>query len=706
MDRRRALLLALLVATGLCGPANGGEGPEAVGAGPGASPTEPAPLAREGERMGDATVAGLVEHREFVRILLRLADGRSLAVEIKPLEIGHRPACAVGELGVYPRWEQLGEAVEIEAQPPGVLAVCERLRAQAGELRLRRAPADVPYTASPDEAPAPASIRTAEGGLPVRGLLIGVVLSIGLGGLLGVVRALQALRGDRPGLRDLALVSAISLGARLLLSPRTVFIGPDAGYEALTIGWGTPGVHPLYGGGFGALMAPAASLWPQSASALFTTQLCVASLAAPLLFGLVRLCLPGPTGRFPALVAGLALALLPVHLRLSATEVMTLPLPTLELGALVAAAVVLRGGSPAWALLSALCTGLVPNVRPEAATFLPVGLGALLYALHRRRGEPAVWLSVGVASAVGLTLFALRFTALPPLDEGGPTSLSRMFSLRTLGDVLLPTLAAPSPAGHAGQVFLNPRYTPALLPLLAVAALWSPRRRLVSATCGWLLFMLLPVLPKDSPTADAWRLQLPALVPGLLLSALGAEEVVRRHTARVRPALLGGLLLLPLAWVPWIRQPWATHAEWALLQEALPTLPANTTLLVADRGSHPEKVIEVLSALAPQLAVEPMSPWLARPGPHQSTFAWVGVVCHLARVPGREKELAANPCAGLQERCRLTPWKIAETEARGDTDLEFDAPHLSIGLYRIDACTAPGSAPPVAAPSPGPETAG
>ena len=59
MDRLRPLLLALLVATGLCGPAMGGEEPEAVGAGPSTSPTEPASLAREGERMGDAMVAGL-----------------------------------------------------------------------------------------------------------------------------------------------------------------------------------------------------------------------------------------------------------------------------------------------------------------------------------------------------------------------------------------------------------------------------------------------------------------------------------------------------------------------------------------------------------------------------------------------------------------------------------------------------------------------
>ena len=636
-----------------------------------------APMAEVGEQLADGVVARVEDHPDYERVTVTLSDGRPLQVEFMRLKAGYEPACEAGGFGAWPRWELLGESREREDQPTVVAALCARLAERSGELaeRLAAAPALALSPDGPDTR-----------GLASQRRIDAIAAALGLAALLGLAAGLRrAWQTWSPAARlELAAVALTGLAARLALSHRTVFVGPDAGYEALRLAWGEQDVHPTYGGGFAALMRLGQLAAPRDPDAVFATQLGLAALAPPLMAALVRRLIPGEAGRTPALLAGLAFALLPAHLRLSATEVMPLPLPTVELGAALAALAFARGGAGAWALLAGGLGAFAAHIRPEAATFLPVPLAVLAWAgVRDRRPWPAL-----AGAALGAGLLALRFSALPPLDASGPTSLDRMLAPRTLAALVVPWFDAPGPLGARVQVALNLRLTPVAPIVLALLAAWSPRRRLAGALLAWWALVLLPVMPKDTPLADALRLQLPAAVPALAMAGLGAEVAARWLGRR---ALLAAVVLPPLLWVPWVRHPWATHREWDLLRAELPALPAGATLLVADRGSHPDDVAAVLAALAPQITVTPMSAWLAADQPARDLFALVGVICRVPHLPGRDMDAQPDPCAALAATCALTPYRTAVIPAEGDRDLAFDADEIEIGLYRVDGCKRPDS---------------
>lgn len=628
------------------------------------------PLVVVGETVGDAVVTDQIEGADVHRIVLRLPDGRPLQVERMATRPGFTGACEHEGISLYPRWELLGEAVEVEDQPPSVRALCDRLTAGA----------TAPELPGPAMDPPPASVSGSV--LPpineprlLRGLL-GICLALGL--LVGG----GALR--KQGLRALAEPAAwfgLALALRALRQPLP-WVGPDASFEVIGLALGDQDPHPLYRGGYAALHAAGQALFDDRLRAVWATQALLGALAVPLLWALLRRLVP--ENRLPARIGALALLLGPAHLALSASESQHIGLLTLLVGAGVALAGEQRGSG----LLAGLLIGLAVFVRPEA---LPLCAALLLLLAWRGRRD---W-EAGLGLIFGGALLLWRIDLLPPIDPGGGPS--------RLGDLLTPALPYwllrpafsfdPSVAPRAPYFTgLHPGLTPLVLPLLAGRALRQDRRR-AALILGLLLLALLPVLNKAWPLVDAWRLQLPAQTLLVVLAGLGAAGLSARRGAvalALTAALsLPGLLRWPRDWAPPVAWAWLTSADGAGR-----ALPQGATLLVADHSTHGEKLARVLTFALPGLKTAPMGAYLDAPTPTRDLFAYIGPTCFLAELPGERTVPASNPCDRLRGQCSLVALKTLALPARGDLDLVFTQDPIEIGLYRIDGCQPAAVTPP------------
>ena len=618
------------------------------------------PLVVVGEPLGDAVVEGQMEHPDFLRIDLRLADGRLLPVEITATRPGFTGACAAQGQSAYPRWELLGEARTVEDQPPAVQALCARLAARAAPIALP-APAEAAPAPAVD-APVSAGLLRAQTPRVLRGVLVGIGLLV------------AQIAGRRAGKRWIE-PALLFVGALLLrlLRDAVPFVGPDAAFEVLGMALGDQDPHPLYGGGYTALHALGQQLAPGSLGAVWATQAVLGAMAAPFAWALVRgLHREDP---LPARFAGVAMALLPVHLLLSASEVQHIGLLTLLL---LGGAALVRAEA---GLLAGLCFGFAAHVRPEAIPLCGLLLGLLLLQAGRR---PGAW--AGLLLGAGLVL--LRILDLPLQEGAGPSRLDHLASTEALLALVRPvfSLDAAAPVTGAFQVFLHPAFTPVALPLLAVLALIrQPRRVLPLALLG--LVALLPVLLKSWPHVDAWRLQLVALALGVVAASLGLIGLPRRLGA----VALGLVVVGSAARTPTLAADWAPHAAWRWLRAQ--TLPADTTLLIPDHSTHAAAMIRVLPSLFPGVQGLGMGAYLADPPPVQGLIAWIGPTCALAELPGRREAPPADPCAALQARCALVPLQTTTLPARGDLDLVLRADPVAIGLFRVDGCSPAGSPP-------------
>lgn len=629
-----------------------------------------APLVVVGETVGDAVVTDQIEGADVHRIVLALPDGRALQVERMATRPGFTGACAHEGMSLYPRWELLGEQVEVEDQPPSVRALCARLAAGA----------TAPVLPGPAMDPPPAAVSG--------GVLPQFNEPLLLRGLLGLCVALGLLVGGgalrKQGLRALAepaLWFGVALALRALRQPLP-WVGPDAAFEVIGLALGDQDPHPLYRGGYAALHAAGQALFNDRLAAIWATQALLGALAVPLLWALLRGLVP--EDRLPARLGALALLLSPVHLALSASESQHIGLLTLLLGAGAALSSAQRGGT----LLAGLLVGLATFVRPEA---MPLGAALLLLLAWRARKD---W-EAGLGLILGGALVLWRIDLLPPLDPGGGPS--------RLGDLLTPALPYwllrpafsldPTVAPRAPYVTgLHPALTPLVLPLLAGRGLRRDRPRAL-LLLGLLLLALLPVLNKSWPLVDAWRLQLPAQTLLVVLAGLGAAGLSARRGAlalALTAALsLPGLLRWPRDWAPPQAWAWLTAPDGAGRR-----LPAGATLLVADHSTHGEKLARALTFALPGLQTAPMGAFLDAPAPTRDLFAYIGPTCFLAELPGERRVPDANPCDRLRSQCTLAALQTATLPARGDLDLVFTQDPLEIGLYRVDGCQPPSVTPP------------
>ncbi|MCB9793081.1 MAG: hypothetical protein H6741_10180 [Alphaproteobacteria bacterium] len=633
------------------------------------------PLAEPGEDIEGCRVEAVEAHPEYIRVALRLPDARTLSVEATRAAGGG--ACTHHGLTLFPRWELLGEQVEAEDQPPVVRRLCERLEAHGQDLDLSppRSSEDAPASAPGGDpswtTPGPYTPPTYTW---LHGALLALLGSALLTALGPGRRGWAALAREER--RDLLAVAGISLATRLLLSPRMLLWAPFFGYGRLTEAWGIDPRHPLYGGGFGALMGPLSRLAGYSPDVVFGTNLLLGALAPPLLWMLARLLLPG---RLPALVAGLGLALLPMHVKLSATEIMHVSLTSFELLSMLGVAAFLRSAQLGPALMSALAIGYATHIRPEA---LPAVAAPVVWVLARaeRRHAPGIALAAAVIGGmVGLRL--LDMLAGPSQTA---VSFDRLAAPAFWLQVLLPSIGSPGASANTHS-FLQLRLTPFTLPLLAALALGSPRRRLLLGLLGWWALTALPVLPKSWPLADALRLQLPALLPSLLLAALGAEALRQRWPRVSRNAVLVGVVAPSLLLLGFALRPTAPQAEHAPLRAWIPRLPEGTTVLYDDGGPHHADLGRWASAMNPALRWRGMSTLDAQQGQH--LMAYIGTSCFFSRPERGKDDFGPLPtaCPAFLARCTLRPWETTTLSTRTDVDVQLEATP-TVGFYFVDGC--------------------
>ncbi len=641
---RIALALALLAAALWSGPALAG-----------------AALAGEGEALEGAVVERVEHHPEYQRYHLRLDDGRPLQVEVVALA-DNPGVCSAAGLTLFPRWELLGLQIPPEeGRHPAVADLCQRLAAAE-----REAPEALPALAPAWEATA--GRRRAMGALGL-GLLAGL-LAAALG------TPLRSLSGSLLGA---GAAAAGALAIRLAVSPLGIFNGDLAGYEKLELA-----LHPgaaMYGGAWAALMGGTHALFGPAPEEVFGTNLVLAALSCGALWVLLRALAGAPA----AWLGALALGVLPLHLKLSGSEVMHIALLALELVALAATVAAARGrgiGAPGAALAAACATALVLYTRPEALPFAALPpLWALLLAPPGGRLRPAALAVIaGALLAGGWRAWEVsQLLAADPDPVIGPSDFADPGWWLT---TWLPGFGAAG-AGRT-HVFLNLGLTP---PLLLAAAAWGgwrslrgPERAVGLALIAWYLLTALPVLPKDSPLADAYRLQLPAQGAGVALAALGLADVARRLPGRWRvlPAL--AVAAGALAWLPWIRQGWAHQEEWTWLRAAAGRLEGPAVVLYSGEPARAEHFGSQLRALSPPdvLWIRAGDPIPPDSGPLRF---YRGVRC--AASPGGSAASPEALCREIWRRCDPRPLDTGAITAHTDLDLSAPGEDLTVGFYDI-----------------------
>lgn len=647
---------------------------------PSVAPVERGLICARGEAIGGAIVEEVLQHAEFERCVLRLPEGLALTVELVGGAGSGVGACDAQGYALQPRWELLGRAVEREAQPPAVQALCARLAAlpayvpPAAPAGPAARPVEAPSAAEPGRAPPPALRPVVAAPRRVRAM----PALFGLAALL----LLAAAPGLAPagGRRRWAAVGALAIGGlAAAAAPGGLLVGPDGGYIPLAQALGVVQSPRLYGLGWGGLMTAVAAgdplrvfafnrliapLWPLLA-------LLGAAAAAPQLRALPLL----------LLAAGAALSL--AYLRLIGAEAPHLLL--LLLGA-AALALLLRAQRRPWGLGAAaagLLCGLGPHLRPEALLLPALPVFALCFASRTARWS-LLWAIPGAGLGLSRAVELL----------GGPAVSGAVRPAHLLDPALLRWVAGDGvalPLGLAGLCLwgaggAGARGGPGAAARLGLAAL--------ALSFG-------PVASKWWPLADGWRLHLPSFAPTVLLAALGAQRLGGLRPLRWLGGRLGGPgLLLGLAALsglgalPAARAPWAPRAELDALARSARSLPPGATLLLADDTPNAADQRAVAAALgrAGGLRAAPMSagPGLA-PGAG-GLYAFFGLRCAAGYPELPEGPLpGVDPCAALRAACRLRLQRRWPLPAVADLDLHWPpGPHF-IELHAVEGCDAPPS---------------
>lgn len=656
-------------------------------------------LAEVGEKLAGIEVVDVFDHNEFQRITVRLEDGRDLQVEASRSEPG-AGACHHHGLSLFPRWELLDESVDVEDQPEVIRVLCERLDARGEDLAMlprKGKGLDHPSDGGASELEPGTGLVFAERPTRLFSLPRGEpeptplswVLPLGL--LFTLVAGAWTLTARRPSRRDLAELGGItllSLGLRLALSPHTVYWGPAFGYSRLTTAWGLDtGPQTLYGGGLAALVGPLSHAWDHSPEALFTLHLAMGTLAAPLAWGVARSLL-GP-GRWGPLVAGLLMATLPTHLRLSASEAQHIDVLTIELAAVCATLFITRTTglhAALWAAAAALFTGFVAHLRPEALAFAVVPAAWLVPQARKRE------LALGIATMLTLFLTVPRVIDLMTL-ESTAVQQSKWIDPDFWIEVLLPQLGTPGAWNHTNTALSWQLTTPAL----AVLAVFGLTRSWRTAWLVlWLTVTMLPVLPKSWPLVDAMRLQLPGMAPLVVLAAVGVAQV-RERWSLTGPVVAVVTLLTTLPYLPGVTERWAVHEEFAWLVQTLPTLEEGT-VLYDDASPHADGFARWANNQAPNTY------WVGMGAASRGTpvslplYAYLGVSCALQDTNGREAP--PNNCSvPTDQGCTEVVVSSAELGSRTDVDVQLDGP-VTVWVAELRDC--PQTPPPEQGSPPAP----
>lgn len=499
--------------------------------------------------------------------------------------------------------------------------------------------------------------------------------------------AIGALRaGPRPtaALLGLAAATALALALRFLLSPWA--FQHEFGYVAQRLNLINGGPLSTYGEAGHALPAVLNLLFGGQERTLFATNAIFATLTVPLV-GLLDWLLFGRWGR--AVFAAFVMALIPQHLRFSASGVASLPLAFFSLWALVMVLAYLRRQSLFTLVGATLALFLAMRTRPEFALW-PLGILALLL-LTRPVRDWSPLLTRHTLGALGLLvgLTGIRFLCFPGTPEPPDPEMA---------------LAAHQFA------FWNPRLTPMVLQATCVAGIawglaraWRPTVWLLGTALGMTLFYLY-FFGNEVYTLRTQA----ALSPLYACLCGGAAQLlldlpVRRGLRLGAVALLAlGVATAPLTHANVVREELLTNQEFLFLRQTLPGLPdgpgvalvaAKTTahafprVLLADTG----RLLRFESIGMPG-ARTPNRPLTRR------TLFYRGLYCyaHVFHEGGEDPESAL--CRSVRESCDLQPLRTTTITGRpGPSGLytppgthRDDEVTLEIGFYAIKDCRPPG----------------
>ncbi len=516
------------------------------------------------------------------------------------------------------------------------------------------------------------------------GLVLLAAIALALAALLA--QTLRRLPGRGPRLRLLAALTALTaLGAGLRLA-----LAPTVGLTAWPFVRVPFIAERLYEGPLLALL----SSGPVWLSDTITGSTFALALAAPLaVFLHARHLL---ADRRAALIAAGLIALLPLHIRFSHSDVVFIASITISslTFALLHSAARERARGPA--LLALLLLGpplaLTFLMRPLNILYAPLMLGALLVhegigpepkpPVSRRRLLSLAALILGLTALVGVP--ALLGDYPDQVREG----LSRDTLTRALGVLF-------SPRDNA---LLNPSMTPPALPLLALLgawSLWSGRRRRLLAFLGiWLLAFLgahAYVIPEE-PLMQA-RYHLHLVLPFVYLASVGllrAERWSAPPAPRARRAGLG-LVLLTVLGAPLIHSGFIRDVdlnqidEWRWVHGQREAVPARCTIIeflpqgigsrfarvgtYAEGGAGYNRWEHVAYSSADDLREAPLADLLA--SPPACLYVYEGLPCAALKPIGSAMSAA---CADLRARLDLE-----EVARHGRSSRVYDE-NLSAGL--------------------------
>ena len=579
------------------------------------------------------TLRETTEHPEFVRYHLTSTDGgseRAFIIELTQAAADSESVCAGGGADLWVRQDLAdgSESFDWDPLPAIVDQACERLGEHAPDLRGRMSSTPAPIEGEIGEGPSLDSPQPRTQVWPWRALHVVV---LGWFALL-VAAAPRSLRAWGLGLGALAV--------RAALSPQRVLLGGDAAFERLLTAQGLEGSNLYYGDGWPALMGLLWKLTGGMADHALAANLALSALAVPLLYG----CVKALTGdRWAAGAAALMLAILPLPVALSGSELHFVLAGTLQVSALYGAA----RGDRLGGLLSAVSLGLLVHLRPMQAAFVLLPLGLLAW---RRRWE---------GLALGLALVGWRAVALLGHLQGETPSVLQQSNLHFI-DLL--------PGAASALVPLNPAVTPVALMLLAVAAL----RPGAHARSGWLLggaalLGTLPYLPLTTDSVlDPMRFQLPAQA---WLCGMAAVTLAGLRGAEQRITIIVGATLMLSWWTA--RAPigpdWAWTEEHRFLSREAPRVPAGTVVRY-DGSQDPELVFHAWINERSPAAWLPLSPVPLQAG----EWRYVGTA---DRLSGGSEGVACGAPVVAQE---ITPLS--------DGWVNFGERALTLGLYRVEAC--------------------
>lgn len=375
-----------------------------------------------------------------------------------------------------------------------------------------------------------------------------IVLALSFGFI--AAAAWRLSRGDPPWVRPgLAAITAVGVVARLALSL-------DAPMNAWAYQRRLPVAMMVYEG---AVLPRLVSLWrgftPHMTDVISGTNLALAAVTPLVFFSHARYLLRDARA---ALAAALFIALLPMHVRFSRSDVQFIFSLVTSSMTFVVLYGALSDASPRWralcfALLPLLC-GATYFARPENISFALLDAGALLLYLRadvpRRR-----WLLAGAIMAAAAVFALLAFT----LNRYGH-DLRHGLDLQTLA--------------HARRVLLspelntlvNPRMTPQLMPALALGGLAAlvvqgDRMRALFLV-AWLagFFVIHSYVRTEVPEMEA-RYHLQLVTPFVFMAAAAVPSIV---------SLRRELVLVPVLWMlaaPWLHRDFIRDVHFSEMEE-------------------------------------------------------------------------------------------------------------------------------------------